>query len=158
MVGYIVTWLLLGGLWIGLSGFFDAVHLTFGAVSVTLVTALSARYLTGRRPLGPGLGRLLRLALYCPWLLWQIVLTNMDVLLRVLGMRRIDPQVIRFCPNLRSDFGIVTLANSITLTPGTVTVEVTDGEFIVHAIAPEAAAGLADGPMVARARQIEGGA
>lgn len=157
-MGFVVTWLLLAGLWLGLSGFFDPIHLLFGAVSVTFVTALSHRYLTAGGPLGRGLRRLFGLLAYSPWLLWQVALANYDVLLRVLGIRRVDPQVVRFRPGLASEFGKVTLANSITLTPGTVTVEVAGGEFIVHAIAPEPAADLAEGAMVRRVRRLEGGA
>jgi multicomponent Na+:H+ antiporter subunit E len=156
-VGFVVTWLLLAGLWVGLSGYFDAVHLAFGAFATTLVTLLSHRFLAPPHGLGRAAARLVRLALYAPWLLGQVVLANWDVLLRVLGLRPIDPQVVRLRPGLRSPFGEVTLANSITLTPGTVTIAIEGGEFVVHAIAPEAARGVVEGPMVERVLRVEGG-
>jgi len=164
-VGLVVTWVLLAALWIGLSGFFDPIHLAFGFVSVTLVSLLSHRHLTGGDEGGTGgasggiaLGvmRIVRLALYAPWLLWQIVVANFDVALRVIGFREIDPVVIRFKPELTSDFGLVTLANSITLTPGTVTVDIEGGEFIIHAITQEAADAVIEGTMARKVRGVEG--
>lgn len=158
-MGFVVTWLLLALLWIGLSGFYDPIHLAFGAVSVTIVSAMSWKHLTGRGSIGRGVARLARLALYTPWLLWQITLANVDVMLRIFGVRPIDPCVVRFTPELTSAFGITTLANSITLTPGTVTVEITDeGEFIIHALSREAAEEVLKRVMEQKARAIEGAA
>ena len=153
-----IAWILLALLWLGLSGFYDPIHLVFGAVSVTIVSALSWRHLTGDGPIGRGVGRVVRLVIYAPWLLWQITLANLDVTLRIFGLRPIDPCVIRFTPELESDFGRVTLANSITLTPGTVTVEIgEDGEFIVHALNCEAADEVLARAMEHKAKAIEGG-
>ncbi len=155
---FLITWIVLAALWIGLSGYFDAVHLVFGAVSVTLVSALSSRHLAGEGPLGPGLVRLVRLVLYLPWLLWQILLANLDVMLRIYGVRDIDPCIVRFTPDLVSDFGKTVLANSITLTPGTVTVEIeADGAFVIHAISKEAADGILCGAMEGRVHRVERG-
>lgn len=157
-MGFVVTWLLLAALWIGLSGYFDAIHLTFGAISVTLVSWMSHRHLTGGGPLGVGVARLLRLVLYIPWLVWQIAVANLDVMLRIFGLKDIDPCVIRFTPDLVSDFGRATLANSITLTPGTVTVDITDeGEFIVHALNREAADEVLSRVMEHKVQRIESG-
>lgn len=156
-MGFLVAWLLLAGLWIGLSGFYDPIHLAFGAVSVTLVAALSHRHLTGGGPVGRGVARLARLVTYTPWLLWQIALANIDVMLRIFGLRDIDPVIVRFTPELVSDFGRATLANSITLTPGTVTVEITEeGEYIIHALNREAADAVLARVMERKAQAIEG--
>lgn len=157
-MGFVVAWILLALLWLGLSGFYDPIHLAFGAVSVTLVSAISWRHLSGGGAIGKGIAQLVRLALYLPWLLWQIALANVDVMLRIFGTRPIDPCIVRFKPELVSDFGRATLANSITLTPGTVTVEITEeGEFIVHALNREAADAVLERVMERKARAIEGG-
>ena len=156
-MSFVFTWVLLAALWIGLSGYFDVVHLVFGFVSVTLVSALSHKHLTGGGNVSRGVARLVRLFLYMPWLLWQVFIANIDVLLRVFGFRDIDPCVIRFTPDLHSDFGKVTLANSITLTPGTVTVDIEGDEFIVHALSREAAEAVLAGAMERKAKMIEGG-
>jgi multicomponent Na+:H+ antiporter subunit E len=154
---FVLTWILLAAFWIGLSGYFDAIHLTWGLVAVTLVSVVSARAPREGPSVGTEVGQVLRLFAYVPWLLWQIALANWDVALRVLGVRPVDPRVVRFRPGLQSDFGRVAMANSITLTPGTVTIEVEeDGAFLVHAIAPPAEEALLDGAMAARVRRVEG--
>jgi multicomponent Na+:H+ antiporter subunit E len=158
-VGFVVTWLLLAALWVGLSGFFDPVHLTFGAVSVTLVTLFTHRRFMPSAAVSGALARMGRLVLYVPWLVWQIAVANVDVMQRIFGMRPIDPVVIRFTPDLVSEFGRVTLANSITLTPGTVTVDITDeGEFVVHALNREAADAVLTRAMELKVKAVEGGA
>jgi multicomponent Na+:H+ antiporter subunit E len=63
-------------------------------------------------------------------------LATIDVTKRVFGMLDVDPQIIEFDTTLRSDFALVAFANSITLTPGTITIDVEPerGRYIVHAI------------------------
>ena len=79
-----------------------------------------------------------RFLLYLPWLLYQIFLANIHVMRLVLHPRMkdlIDPKIIAFDSKLKSDMARVTFANSITLTPGTITVYVSVyGRFSVHAI------------------------
>lgn len=158
-MSFVLTWLVLAGFWFGLSGYTDAVHLTFGAVSVTLVTLMSHRHLTGGGGYAKGLARAVRTVLYLPWLFWQIFLANVDVMLRIAGILPVEPRMIRFKADLESDYGRVLLANSITLTPGTVTVEVGDDNvYVVHAISAKAAEGVLQGYMDEKVRGVEGGA
>lgn len=154
---FLLTWIALAAFWLGLSGHFDAVHLVYGFLSVTLVAWISHHHLYGEGSVLPGLGRLGRLVLYTPWLLWQITLANVDVFLRVVGIRSVDPRMMRFRSDLDSVFGRTALANSITLTPGTVTVEVEeDGTFLVHAIAPAVEETLDSGAMERRVEWVAG--
>ncbi len=90
-----------------------------------------------------------KLAGYSVWLLWQLVLANVDVLLATTGQTMaIDPKVVRFYFKADNPMASVVLADSITLTPGTVTLNVTDeGLFEIHALTPGAAAGVLDGGM-----------
>lgn len=155
-MSFVVTWVLLAGLWWGLSGYTDVIHLTFGAVAVTLVSFLSHKHLAAAPT---SLGRAWRTVLYLPWLFWQIIVANVDVALRVLGIRAVDPRMIRFKADLDTEYGLTLLANSITLTPGTVTVEAReDGEFIVHALTPGAAEGVLSRDMERRVRWVDGSA
>lgn len=154
---FVLTWIVLAAFWVGLSGYFDAIHLTWGLVAVTGVSVVSARSPREGDSVPAEALKILRLLAYVPWLLWQIVLANWDVALRVLGVRPVDPRLVRFKPDLASDFGRVALANSITLTPGTVTVEIEeDGAFLVHAIAKPAEKSLLTGAMAERVRRVEG--
>jgi multicomponent Na+:H+ antiporter subunit E len=101
----------------------------------------------------------LRTAAYMPWLMWQVLLANIDVLKRVWkpGKLDIDPQMIRVPHELRTAYGVATYMNSITLTPGTVTVDVGEDELLVHALTTEAAEDLQSGEMHRRVKHVEGG-
>jgi len=137
--GIIVTFCIMFLFWILLSGLFDAFHLISGVICCGIVAFISHDLLVKGKD-KKILAKSVRLLLYIPWELWQIVLANIDVAYRVLHPKMpIDPGVIEFETSLRSDFALVTLANSITLTPGTITilVEPEQGKFLVHAIAKE---------------------
>jgi len=75
---------------------------------------------------------------YIPWLIYQIWIANLHVLYLTFHPRMldlIDPHIMRFQSKLTKDLSLVTFANSITLTPGTITVSVSvDGDFKVHSI------------------------
>jgi len=139
-----ITFCLMGSFWILLSGYFDGFHLVAGGVCSLIVTAMSYRILFTRKK--PQFFRTAwRLIPYIPWELWQIVLANIDVIRRVLHPRMpIDPCLIEIETPFRSEFALVTLGNSITLTPGTITVSVDSetGTFLVHALAKEPADAL----------------
>jgi multicomponent Na+:H+ antiporter subunit E len=93
---------------------------------------------------------------YAPWLIWQIFLANVDVLKTVWRPRlHIQPQMIKVPHELRTAFGIATYMNSITLTPGTVTVEAGKDEFLVHALTQGAADGVRSGDMHRRVLAVE---
>jgi multicomponent Na+:H+ antiporter subunit E len=85
-----------------------------------------------------GKGReIIRLIKYLPWLLYQIYLANIYVVKLALHPRmqdRIYPHIVKFRTTLKKDLSVFTFANSITLTPGTITVLVEDDCFYVHAI------------------------
>jgi len=134
----VITFLVLFFLWVILSGRFDAFHLSLGIISSVIVTLFSGDLLfPGARPrrLLRAWGRFMR---YVPWLLYQIFLANLHLLYLSFHPNLqdlIDPEIIRFRSRLRKDLSLVTFANSITLTPGTITISVSlDGEFKVHAI------------------------
>ncbi|HKJ13244.1 MAG: Na+/H+ antiporter subunit E [Desulfobulbaceae bacterium] len=142
---YIYTFLIMFGFWILLSGKFDLFHLTLGVISSGLVSLISADLFMydpqSRNHLTTGV----RFLLYLPWLLFQIVLSTLHVTFLALHPKmkeQIDPTIVTFKTNLKTDIAKVALANSITLTPGTITIRVEDQVFYVHAISRKAAAGL----------------
>ncbi len=84
-----------------------------------------------------------RFIAYLPWLLKEIVLSAIQVTKIVLDPKLpADPAVVTIRTALRGDLARTTFANSITLTPGTITIDVADGEFLVHAITRDSASGL----------------
>jgi multicomponent Na+:H+ antiporter subunit E len=83
-----------------------------------------------------------------PWFMGQIFSANLHVAYLALSPKMpIDPQIIRFKTKLESDISWVALANSITLTPGTITIDIREGEFFVHALDRKVAYDLNTGEM-----------
>ena len=99
-----------------------------------------------------------KMIMYFFWLMWQLVLANIDVLLATTGQElNIDPKVVRFRFRADNPMVSVILANSITLTPGTVTMNVTDdGVYEIHALTVGAAAGVLDGGMQKKVADLYG--
>lgn len=154
-MSFVLTTLLMFFFWIVLSGEFSPLLLGSGIVSSLFVAGLSHDLFIGRADVQKTVSDLLRFAQYLPWLLWQITLANIDLVYRTLHPKMpIDPGIITFKNDCQTEIGMTTLANSITLTPGTVTIDVTDEEFIVHAIARGPAEELMGGEMMARVKRI----
>lgn len=99
-----------------------------------------------------------KMIMYFFWMMWQLVLANIDVLLATTGQElNIDPKVVRFRFRADNPMASVILANSITLTPGTVTMNVTDdGVYEIHALTVGAAAGVLDGGMQKKVADLYG--
>jgi len=131
--------------WVVFSGFLDPFHLSLGLISCGIVTWLSSGLLFDDRSISIRRRAIqtLRFASYMLWLTWQIVLSNIAVLKLAFAPRSaLQPQIIRYRTPLKTDFEKFLLANSITLTPGTVTIKILDDIFYIHAIDDGAAAGL----------------
>ena len=122
------------GTWIILSGHFSPFLLISGAVCAALTVAITLRMdlLYQRRDF---LGPVWRLPYYWLWLAGQIILWSLIISRKVLAPRLdINPVMERVPSSQRSDLGRVMYANSITLTPGTLSTDVGDGEIEVHAL------------------------
>jgi multicomponent Na+:H+ antiporter subunit E len=141
------------GVWILLSGRFDAFHLILGLISCAIVATLSSDLLFTSSNSRGLLRQWVRFVRYIPWLLFQIIKANLYVTYLVFHPRMMEliaPRIIKFRSKLKNDVALVTFANSITLTPGTITVSVSmDGDFKVHAI-DEASGEPLPGEMEAR--------
>ncbi|GAB4243643.1 MAG: hypothetical protein Kow00129_02930 [Thermoleophilia bacterium] len=151
--------------WLALSGKLETKYVTMGALSVALVLwkggdLLRTRYAAGySRPsdLSEAFAHWLRFLRYLPWLLAAIVKANLQVAYVILHPRMpIDPVLVRFRTNLDTDMEQVLLAHSITLTPGTVTIDVQNGDYLVHALTAPAAEGLVTGDMQNRVARVFG--
>ncbi len=135
---FVVTFIIMFGLWVLLSGLFDSFHLTLGLISCGIVSFLSSDLLFPSPKIRGLLPQWARFVRYIPWLMLEIIKANLHVTYLVFHprmMELIDPRIIKFRSKLKGDLALVTFANSITLTPGTITVSVSiDGDFKVHAI------------------------
>lgn len=149
---------LLFAFWLLLSGFFTPFLIAAGLGCAIAVAAL-ARRMDVLDHEGQPLHLDSRVLWYWPWLIKEIVKSGWDVTRRVLDPRLpISPTLVRFRPSQRTVVGLAIHANSITLTPGTLTVDVGRGEFLVHALTAEGAAGVTSGEMDGRVSRVEGSA
>jgi len=117
-------------IWLLLSESFDLVHMGMGILAAFGV----AWFNTDRSASGFVIPRL-RIVFYFPWLVGRIIQSGFHLSVLILHPALpIDPKLIRHRTKLQTEAGIVLLGNSITLTPGTITVEVDSQDLLVHAM------------------------
>lgn len=147
-----MTFISLMAFWIAMSGFLDAVHLAMGVVSVVGVMLLNYQ-LKKQRFFEDDMDDLSELRfgrafLYFFWLIYQILLAGFHVLFVIVRPSMpIKPTLITFKVDLPSSHAKVILGNSITLTPGTLTVDIEGDTFTVHALDNNSYAGIQDDSM-----------
>lgn len=142
MLRHIVLFVVLLGFWALLSGQLDWTDghqrylMICGLASCALATLIVKRvgFLDQEGPLGRFL---VGAMIYVPWLLWQIIKSNVDVARRVWSLNPdIDPVVFKAFYDMKSSLGAAVYANSITLTPGTLSIEIDTHkkEIMIHAL------------------------
>jgi multicomponent Na+:H+ antiporter subunit E len=145
MKAKLITFAIMLAFWVVLSGMFDAFHLTLGVFCCLLVAHFSGKLLFEDLQIKIRSRQAFGMLVYAPWLLWAILLSSLEVAYIVLHpqmLEKMDPQLIRFKTRLKSTFARVTFAQSITLTPGTITVSLQDDEMTVYALTRSAAESL----------------
>jgi multicomponent Na+:H+ antiporter subunit E len=139
-----------------LSGFFTPFLLGAGVVSALAVAWFASRMEVVDReghPIHLGIGALT----YWPWLMLEILKSSWAVVKIILDPKLpVSPTMVKFAPGQRTVVGLVTHANSITLTPATISIEVEPGEFVVHGLTRENALACIDSEMNRRVQQFEG--
>lgn len=143
--------------WLMLSGIFTPFLVTAGAGSAIAVLILARRMETASgskpppfRPDWPALFS------FWLWLSKEIMVSSWDVTKRILNPKLpISPTLTEFTPSQTTKLGLVTHANSITLTPGTICIEAEPGRFLVHALTREGAESLAGSEMDRRCTRLE---
>ena len=146
-VFYFVIWLLL-------SGHYDPLLLTLGVLSciTCLYVTWKAKFIDEE---GLPLHLLFRLPIYTLWLFKEIIKANIDTA-KIIIFNNPDPQNFRVKSSQKTEAGKVTYANSITLTPGTVTT-VLDGDILeVHALSSDMADDVKSGVMDKKVSWLEG--
>lgn len=145
----LVLFLILAGFWLLLSGRLGLQYFIFILLAVGLVLWMNPerpfRHSDPSRGAGT-VGRVratVALFRFLGWLVWNVVKANIEVAILILHPRLpIRPRLLRFRTTLHDDVARVLVANSITLTPGTVTIDLVDNEYLVHAIHPRSVGAL----------------
>jgi len=144
-------------LWLMLSGMFKTQLLVLGVMSVVLVVFLANRMRVLEHRGQPIYFRFLHILEYWGWLLYQILLSNIDVTKRVWSPElNIKPTLRRVTATPDTELGRVVYANSITLTPGTTAINFTpDDDILVHALHEDSLVELEAGDMARHVRDVE---
>ena len=134
---FVVTWAVYWLLWVAFTSSLDPQELAAGAVVAAVVALMAGTGDGGTlRLLQPK--RLIALLLYVPYLLWAIVKANLQVARLVVDPKMpIKPGIVKIKTGLTDPVARMALANSITLTPGTLTVEADGDTFYIHWIVVE---------------------
>ena len=153
----IAQFILLMGFWLLLSGHYDFAHISMGVGCSIVVIVLNLRLrryyfytdeIFKTSPLTLSLNYLRFVLFYIPWLIWQIVVASLQVAYVVLHPKMpIDPALVKFETKLPTMGSKVILGNSITLTPGTITLQVQDDDFLVHALMDVSSTGIIEGTL-----------
>ena len=142
--------------WLTLSGYYSVLTIGLGIASVALVIYLSTRM----RVIGTGEHRptlYLKLPVYAVWLIWQIILSNLQVAYSIMHPRLpIKPQYLKVKLVGKHPLLHLIHANSITLTPGTISADIEDGFIHVHALSDANVRDLLDGKMTEKIRWLQG--
>jgi multicomponent Na+:H+ antiporter subunit E len=147
--------LFLFAIWVLLSGHYTPLMLGLGVLSTLFVVFLATRADLIDQETQPMLIKP-SVLFYWVWLGREIIKSNIDVALRILSPGLpISPTVFTVRATQKTELGRVTYANSITLVPGTVTMDVDEDVFTVHALTREAAADLKRGEMDRRVCDVE---
>ena len=157
--------LILFGLWLVLSSKRDLFHLTLGVLAACVIALLSERLIVRPPVIAEPNGRTLlwmpwhRFVVYLPWLAVRVVIASLQVTYLLLHPRlRVSPRVLRIRARYPHTLARLTLTNSITLTPGTVTLDVNGDEFLVHALTKSAGRDLERSTMPDRVSTLYGNA
>ncbi len=143
-------------IWLLWSGHYTPLLISLGVLSSILVVVLARRMdLVDQE--GVLVDIALRLPFYVIWLIWEITKANVEVARRILDPRLpISPRMVRVKADQRHDLSRVIYANSITLTPGTVSVDTEGDVIIVHALTKPAADEVETGSMGRQVKRLEG--
>jgi len=130
---YIFTVTLLFLLWLLLTDTFNGAEVLIGAVCSLLISAFTYVAFTekGLSNLNPK--RMFWLIVYIPYFFWEMTKANLDVAYRVISPKLpIKPGIVMVKTKMKSDIGKIAVANSITLTPGTLTLDIKGDKMFIH--------------------------
>lgn len=142
--------------WLALSGHYTYFLLAVGA-ACSLFCVFMASRMGAVDPEAHPVHLLVRALTYFPWLIWEVMKSSWGVARIIINPKLpISPTMTVVDASQKTPVGIVAYANSITLTPGTITTGVKGNRLTVHALVKEGALDLEGGSMDARVKQFEG--
>lgn len=154
---HIAKWaVLLSGFWLLLSGYIQPLLLTFGVVSVAIVLIVLKRMdAVDQEPIYISYGH--RIIRYLIWLFGQIIISAIHVTKLIWGSNdKLSPSLAKISADKVLPHNRVLYANSITLTPGTLSVDLEDGTITVHALQEASITELQEGKMEQKITSIWG--
>lgn len=152
IIGLTLFWLLLSGLWT------NPLILGLGVASIALSTWMAIRIERKYAFQDRGLAILLRQHQFWPWLMIEIIKANITVLKCIWFPKKypVSPMIRTLKMEPRTRIARTVYANSITLTPGTISIEVRDDQILIYALLEEGMEDLESGEMGHRVRMLEG--
>jgi multicomponent Na+:H+ antiporter subunit E len=153
MLRFVVLFLILMGFWLAMSGHYTVLTTSLGGASVLFAAAMSAR-IKGNDEEGLPLHMMWRLPVYLLWLIKEIITANIATA-KVILTNAPSMELFKIKISQKTEAGVATYANSITLTPGTVTVDIDEDQFLVHALTAEFGKDIRSGVMDAKVTATE---
>ena len=157
---------LLFALWIALSGKLDVLFLTPGIISAVLVVVVTERIFHPNETAGfmnpPSsfkwlMKSILRMCWYVPYLIWEILIANFHVARLIISPSMpLNPALIVFESPLETESANALLAQSITLTPGTITVDMSRHRILVHCLSSNSLVSLSSGELIKKVANVYG--
>lgn len=141
--------------WLLLSGHYSAFLIGLGVLSAGLCILIAYRMKIIDSEGHPA-HLLVRVPIYFPWLMWEILKSTIDVVKIILHPKLpISPRVFHLKAEQKTSVGVNVFANSITLTPGTFTVKIKDDDLLIHALTEDGAKSLQTGEMPLNKKVVE---
>jgi multicomponent Na+:H+ antiporter subunit E len=131
---YVTTFITLLLIYLLLAGFLIE-EVILGVIVSAVLTLILSKYLDYSIDITFPVKLLKFVFIYIPVFIWKLILANLDVARRVLSPKiPLNPGIVKVKTDLKGDLGKLTLANSITLTPGTLSIDVDDEHIYVHTV------------------------
>jgi multicomponent Na+:H+ antiporter subunit E len=155
-LSFTVAFIALFLFWILVSSSFDFQHIVVGVILSFVVSRFSSDLILQKGEGLPSFKSIPYFFIYTGQLLIEIIKANIDVAKIVLDPKLpISPAIVKFKTKLKGDNAKVTLANSITLTPGTITIDIVGDTFYVHTLTKKAAEEITHWPIENLLKEIE---
>ncbi len=131
---YFATFIVLFVIYLLLAGF-SLYEMALGAIVSAVLTLILVKFVDFRIDISLPVKLVKFIFIYLPVFMWKLVLANLDVARRVLSPKiPLNPGIVKVPTALKGDFGKLTLANSITLTPGTLSIDIEDDYLYIHTV------------------------